>query len=347
MTSLATKSIISLQSNTHLTMNFAASASDLSLSAIYEKRRGKASVALGNPQPALSFDHPPAAQALPNLEFLPQSFSTRPTPPTLRPATAPLRFAPSASSLQVDTPPRELPATLDFGFAPMAAESAITTVAPVAEPAVTKAPTFSLPVDPFRIIDIIWRRTPIALLAGFILGVPLYTLARFRVAPHYVASAQIIRTDPPSTFRASATGEPFKPTAITVPVLVNMMRASALLDRVSGATKPTVPLSNIVAGLVITPERNSDLVRVAWTSTESPEQAVATLNTYTTELANYTKELQARDAADINTYLKREIGRVEKDHLAVNEELLRYARESLSTRIKRLTRVSANWLTTI
>ncbi len=274
----------------------------LSLSAIYEKRQ-----------------HSGGAYTAPPYQ---------PTPPALslqhfRPADSPSLTAalrPSTTSLSAAPPPFGV---RDFGTS----DSTVVATSPSLPVAKSPGP-FPLPFDPYRALDTLYRHAPAALIVGVLIALPLYLLGRLKIEPHYIAAAQIIRTDPPNTFRASDAGEPFKPTSITVPVLINMMRASALLDRVAKATNPPLPASTILAGLVITPERNTDLVKVGWTSTTSPQQSVAVINAYARELVEYTKEMQARDAADVNLYLKREIARIEKDHLAVNEELLRYSKES-------------------
>jgi protein involved in polysaccharide export with SLBB domain/capsular polysaccharide biosynthesis protein len=227
----------------------------------------------------------------------------------------------SGSSNNASTPYESTRQTVEISNPSSAALSS--TVASKSE---VKPPGFSLPVDPFRVVDVLWRQGKWCLIAGGSLGVILFGLGKLRVHPNYTSHVQLVRQDMPVSFRASDTGEPFKPTAITMPILQSLMRSGAMMDRISAAAK--LPQTTILAGLVVTPERNSDLIHITFTADASPQQAVDVLNLYSEELISFTKALQSRDASEINGYLKSELTRVENDLMKKNEELLRYAKES-------------------
>jgi len=227
----------------------------------------------------------------------------------------------SGSSNNVSTPYESTRQTVEISNPSSASLSNSVAIKSEAKP-----PGFSLPVDPFRVIDVLWRQGKWCLIVGGSLAVILFGLGKLRVHPNYTAHVQLVRQDMPVSFRASDTGEPFKPTVITMPILQSLMSSGAMMDRISASAK--LPQNTIRAGLVVTPERNSDLIHITFTADASPQQAVDVLNLYSEELINFTKALQARDASEINGYLKSELARVENDLMKKNEELLRYAKES-------------------
>ena len=193
-------------------------------------------------------------------------------------------------------------------------------------PAPKPATKFALPFDPLRLADVLWRHARTCLLAGASVSAIMFTWAKFRVSPHFTAEVQIIRQETPGSFRESDAGEPFKPAQITNAVLQSLMRSGALLHRLSEASSPHMSEGRLLAGLVLKPEKGSDLVRVSFTSDNNAEEAAKIINLYAHELIEFTKELQARDASQINTYLTKEIAQVEGDIAKVNEDLLNYTK---------------------
>lgn len=230
----------------------------------------------------------------------------------------------SGSSNGASSPSENFAKTIDY--IPTTSQAIIPATTSLAVKAEAKAPGFSLPVDPFRVVDVLWRHGKWCLIVGLGLSTSLFILGKLRVQPNYTASLQLVRQEMPVSFRASDSGEPFKPTIITMPILQSLMRSGAMIDRISAAAH--LPPNTIRAGLLMAPERNSDLIHVSFTADASPKQAVDVLNLYSEELINFTKSLQARDAAEINGYLKTELNRVEQDLMKKNEELLSYAKDS-------------------
>lgn len=204
------------------------------------------------------------------------------------------------------------------------------TLQPEQPPAPPAAPTkagFSLPVDPLRIIDIVYRRGLIALIIAASAAALGFLFGKLRIEPVHTAGAQVIRHEAPNVFRASETGDAFKPASVPIQLMLHIMRSKSLMERVSTALKGSVSPARILSGLAIVNERNSDLLNITWNSSTSPQEAVTVLNTYVQELIAHTRQMQSRDAADINRYLKTELARVEQQITAQNEALLRFAKE--------------------
>lgn len=206
---------------------------------------------------------------------------------------------------------------------------------PPAAPQAAEAPqpqskpgTFALPFDPLRLVAAILRRWHWILISGLVPGLAGGVAGYFKVKPVFTASAQLMRQESTDTFRASQQGDPFKPRQLTVPTLVSLMKSMVLLQRVSELTLPRLSPRAILDGLTITPERNTDLITIAFKSQRSGETALRVLNVYGPEVVRMTRDMQAQEAIDVNKLLKKQLAKAGEDLRGVNQELLDFARES-------------------
>jgi hypothetical protein len=104
------------------------------------------------------------------------------------------------------------------------------------------------------------------------------------------------------------------------------MRGAAIMEKTSTRLDSKVPSGLVKAGLIITPERNTDIIRVTFNSDASSDQAVTVLRSYIEEVLQMTRDIQQRDAAEMADLLTLQISRAEEELLRVNDELLAYAR---------------------
>jgi protein involved in polysaccharide export with SLBB domain/capsular polysaccharide biosynthesis protein len=104
------------------------------------------------------------------------------------------------------------------------------------------------------------------------------------------------------------------------------MRGAAIMEKTSTRLDSKVPSGLVKAGLIITPERNTDIIRVTFNSDASSDQAVTVLRSYIEEVLQMTRDIQQRDAAEMAELLTLQISRAEEELLRVNDELLAYAR---------------------
>jgi capsular polysaccharide biosynthesis protein len=184
-----------------------------------------------------------------------------------------------------------------------------------------------IPFDPWRMVHALVRFLPLVVLAG-ILGAAAggaYGWKKFRNS--YVSTAQLMRQELPNTFRSSEVGEAFKPRQLNAPTLMSLMKSLPVLERVTAQLTNKLSPRALLGGLTITPERNTDLIRVQYKTEASVSDAVDVLNVYGREVVNLTKDLAAQEASEVNRFLKAELTRVDADLIRFRQELLSYARE--------------------
>jgi protein involved in polysaccharide export with SLBB domain/capsular polysaccharide biosynthesis protein len=218
-------------------------------------------------------------------------------------------------------PPAAAPSASSSTSAPSSSSSSPSSPAPT--PA---SSGFSLPFDPLLAVDALVRRSPWILTAAALAGATLATLGWQRFNTRHVATAQIIQAAPSSPLRHSESGEPYQPHQLAIPTLTALMRGAAIIEKTSARLESKVPSGLVKAGLIITPERNTDIVRVTYNSDSSSDQAVSVLRAYIEEVLAMTRDIQQRDAAEMSKLLALQISRAEEELLRVNDELLAYAR---------------------
>jgi len=187
---------------------------------------------------------------------------------------------------------------------------------------------FVLPFDPLRLLSAALRKWYWILLSALVVGGLAAAGGRYKFEPVFTATAQLMRQESGGTFRASELGEPFKPRQVSVATLVSLMKSPAVLQHVSEQTEPKLSPRAILGGLTLTPERNTDLITVAYKSSRSEPAALRTLNLFGAEVVRLVREMQAQEAADVNRLLKQQIVKAEADLRAINQELLTFSQEA-------------------
>lgn len=200
---------------------------------------------------------------------------------------------------------------------------------PLREDSTGETPRFMLPFDPLRVAEALWRSAPRCLVVACICGLALFVLARLRIESHYTATAQLVKQAVPDSFRATEVGESYKPTEIPVPILTsNIMRSRSLMDRVAGLTNPPTDAQIILQGITVNTDRKTEVISASYTSDVSPARAVEIITRYADEVVKLTQELQAHDAQEMNSFLKKQLARCDADLLKLNEEILSYAEQA-------------------
>lgn len=183
-----------------------------------------------------------------------------------------------------------------------------------------------LPFDPLRLIDALVRRWWLMLVVGVVSGGALFYAGLQRFETLHSAKAQIIKQEAASAFRQSDAGESFKPRDFTIPTFVSLMHSNAMIEAASKRLGERYPEKVLRSGLVIVPERNTDIVSISMTSNESPEASLEMLKAYTSEVLSLARELQRGSASEMRNFLQQQIERTDNDLLKANEELLDYCR---------------------
>ncbi len=197
---------------------------------------------------------------------------------------------------------------------------------PPAENPASSKPGFSLPFDPLRIIDALYRRAWLMLLAGLVVAGLVGYVGRKHFQTHHTAVAQIIKQAPAAAFRQSESGDPYQPHELAIPTLTALMRSAALMEKTSQRLGGKFSESLLKSGLVITPERNTDIIRVAMNSDEDAETAVAMLKAYVEEVLFLTRDIQQHDASEMNRFLTSQTASVDEELIKVSEQLLAYGK---------------------
>jgi protein involved in polysaccharide export with SLBB domain/capsular polysaccharide biosynthesis protein len=193
--------------------------------------------------------------------------------------------------------------------------------------AVTPAPSgFTLPFDPLRLIDAVYARWWVALIAGIVLAAALGFYATQRFNTHHRASAQLIKLASPNTLRQSEGGDPYQPHETSIPTMMAMMRSGAVMERAAARLEGKMSESLLRAGLIITPERNTDIIRVTVNSDHDSATALAGLEAYLAEVLDFSRKIQQRDAGEMGKILARQIEQSDQELIKLNEELLEYAK---------------------
>lgn len=184
----------------------------------------------------------------------------------------------------------------------------------------------TLPFDPLRLVAALLRRWFVLISTGVAMAVLAGLVGYLRFTAQYKAAGQLMRQESSSTFRASELGEPFKPRQLSVLTLVSFMKSPAVLQRVGEATR--LSARSVAAGLIIAPERNTDLISLSFTTSQSAAMAVRVLNAFGNEVVRLTREMQTQEAAEMNSVLKRQLTRTEEDLRTVNRELLEFSQQA-------------------
>ena len=183
-------------------------------------------------------------------------------------------------------------------------------------------------VDPLRLLGALVRGWKTVLLGGLVFCGLGLGVGRVKFGALYTATASLMRQEAAGTYRASDTGDSVKPRQLSTPTVVSLMKSPTLLQRVSTQTHPALTTRAVAGGLIITPERNTDIIHVSFQSTRSPQNAVGTLNLIGAEVVRLTRDMQVQEAANANKFLKDQLRKADDDLREVNQQLLAFANES-------------------
>jgi protein involved in polysaccharide export with SLBB domain/capsular polysaccharide biosynthesis protein len=152
-----------------------------------------------------------------------------------------------------------------------------------------------------------WRWLLAAAIVGAILGVAVGT----RIwGTTYTATAQLVRYDTPDP-------QLFQPRPINPATLVGMVNSAEVRTRVGARFNPPRTADEIGAVARVAPVPNTDLVNIAVTA-DTAEAAANSANLYAQEAVKFTQEMQARDARDAASFLRHQLGELEKDNAALD-----------------------------
>lgn len=178
-----------------------------------------------------------------------------------------------------------------------------------------------LPFDPARLVDALMRHWFLWVNAGLFCAAAVcyWYLSK----PHTMATMQLIRRDPPMLFRASDTGEAFKPQQFTDQTITTLARSPELFQRISARTEPRISVGKLGASLFAAPERDTELLTLMYKGPQPAPVAVNLLNIFAEELVRFTQEMQMREGQEVVRSLGEKLATVETNLVVVEGDLQR------------------------
>ncbi|HEY9508494.1 MAG TPA: hypothetical protein VIV82_01405 [Verrucomicrobiae bacterium] len=171
--------------------------------------------------------------------------------------------------------------------------------------------------DFWTAIDILVRRWHWMIIGGILGGAAFFVLGwLFLIKPKFTATVQLLRYETPAT-SDSLRGAPLSPETFS-----GLIASPDLLRRVGEKVNPPIPPEKLVKQMKIDPQPDSDIVKV-YVAAAEPQQAVDLANLYAGETVAYTKQLQAKQAAEIaNSYLKKQLSDMDRDIIELRQQFL-------------------------
>ncbi|MBC8096158.1 MAG: SLBB domain-containing protein, partial [Akkermansiaceae bacterium] len=169
--------------------------------------------------------------------------------------------------------------------------------------------------DAWTVVDILARRWHWLIIGGILGGAAFFTLGwMFLIKPKFTATVQLLRYDTP------ATSEALRGTPLSSETFAGLIASPDLLRRIGDKIDPPIPPEKLVKQMKVDPQPESDLIKVFFAAA-NPTQAVTLANIYAQETVAYTKELQARQAAEVaNNYLKKQLAEMDQDITTLHDE---------------------------
>ena len=185
-----------------------------------------------------------------------------------------------------------------------------------------------LPFDPARLLAALLRGWYWFPLAGLLLAIPLGLYGYFKFQTGYYVDIQLIRREVTTTIRASALGDAFKPSPVSVATLISLMQSPKLLERVGSEATPRISPDALLGQLTIKQEKDTELITVTLKTKTSPAATAELINLYAKEVELLTGQMQADEAAELDKFLRDQIAKTDLELETVNKELLDFRREN-------------------
>lgn len=181
----------------------------------------------------------------------------------------------------------------------------------VPAPAPNGAPEFGV-ADLLPFVDALGRRWQWLLIGGVAMAVVGLSCGLLLWKNSYTASAQLLRQVSVRVTEVLGDRE------MDANTYASLLRAPELLQRVAAQARPPLPAESLAKTLNITPERNSDILLVAISTTDQ-QSAVELANLYAREAVRFTQELQTNAAARVGLFVTQQLAPLENEITALNQ----------------------------
>jgi protein involved in polysaccharide export with SLBB domain/capsular polysaccharide biosynthesis protein len=171
-----------------------------------------------------------------------------------------------------------------------------------------EGPGASTRFDFWIVIDLLIHRWN-WLILGFLIGAGLFFALGIKlVREKFVASAQLLRYEPPGNAK-----DFFQSTPISPETFSGLILSPDLLKRVGEKATPPLTAEKLAKYIKVDPQSDSDMINV-YLASATRDEAVKLLNIYVTEAETYTKDLQKQQAVKIaEQYLRKQVAQMDDD----------------------------------
>lgn len=179
-----------------------------------------------------------------------------------------------------------------------------------------------LPFDPFRILDALKNKWPWWLSAGLVLGLTGFIYGRTSTGSSL--PVQLLRREMP-VLQSVDKNDPFKPQQYSDQTFVNMTKAPEVLTRVAAQSKVPISPGKLSYSIVVGWDQGSELITLTFNTTLPPKEAADLMNLYVATLIDYSKEIQVRDAKDLESFYEEKLAIVSTNLDKANEEMNKFS----------------------
>lgn len=165
-------------------------------------------------------------------------------------------------------------------------------------------------------------------LAAVLGGVAAFGFGWKRFTTKYTTQVQLIRRETQNNFQASEIGESFRPRQFNAATVSAMMLAGPLMEKTGASLSPPMSAAAFQRDVIIRPEKNTDLITVAWTTERSAGYAADAINKYAEQVVDLTRQLQAEEAKELLAFISSQMDRTEGELAAVQKEMMAFSKES-------------------
>ncbi|HEY6168720.1 MAG TPA: polysaccharide biosynthesis/export family protein [Verrucomicrobiae bacterium] len=173
-------------------------------------------------------------------------------------------------------------------------------------------------------IELFVKRWVWLLLGGAALAAAAWEAGMWLLQTHFTAVAQLIYYESPNV------AEVFRPRQITLQTLASQLRAPELLERVGAKAEPPLSAEGLAANSRVVPERGAEVVTLSVTGTNL-SASVELANLYAREAVRYTQEIQGKDAAEIDRYVKQQLAQIDAEVSVISQQLRSLPRSALQS----------------
>ena len=182
------------------------------------------------------------------------------------------------------------------------------------DPQAAPAAAPSTPLRMWPLLELLAHRWGWLFLSGVALAIAAGAAGLRFWQTSYTAAAQLIYYESPNAT------EVFHPRPTTLQTLASLLRSPELLQRVAAQARPPVSPARLGANLLLVPERGAEVIQVML-SGSNPSETLDLANLYAGEAVRFSQQTQAKDAAEVNRFLKDQMAQTESEIHALNEQL--------------------------